>query len=408
MTDFNREGVMETSNRINPTDFSSLSYQPTTEIWASAPRDSDQHMTIPQASHQANNTLPALKPDDSIRIAVFNSHPKSLQALSLLEQIPGIEIVGINKPQGADHDPAQEQERYNSFGTPPPLVHHHTFPHILLDFTGDAPIQALGDQIQFANTEIPGPYTASLLEKIVDHKNGIAQQMAQIEKLASIGTMASGILHDINNPLHVILGSSEYLLEENYSVAVREQALDVLQAAKRIIKMCQDLNLYARQSTPSEYTPVDLTQQLEEAMKVARFSVGTENMTIIREYSARPIILARPEEIVQIFVNLIMNALQAMDGRGTLTLRVGRTDLMATISIEDTGPGIPQEHLRKIFEPFYTTKPPGKGTGLGLHSARSLIEEYQGQILLHSVVGEGTTFHLEFPIPPESVLGRIA
>jgi signal transduction histidine kinase len=121
-------------------------------------------------------------------------------------------------------------------------------------------------------------------------------------------------------------------------------------------------------------------------------------------YSAHPIILARAEEIVQIFVNLIINALQAMDGQGTLTLEVGRTELSATISIGDTGPGIPQEHMRKIFEPFYTTKPPGKGTGLGLHSVRSLVQQYGGQIHIHSLVGEGTTFHLEFPLPPESVL----
>jgi signal transduction histidine kinase len=241
------------------------------------------------------------------------------------------------------------------------------------------------------------------LEKLVDHKDGVVQQIAHIEKLASIGTLVSGILHDINNPLYVILGFSENLLEENNSVAVRDQALEVFQATKRIIKMCQDLNLYARYRTPAECIPVDLTQQLEEAMKVARFSVGLENMTVIREYSARPIIQARPEDIVQIFVNLIINALQAMDGQGTLTLRAGRTDLMATISIGDTGPGIPQEHLRKIFEPFYTTKPPGKGTGLGLYSARSLIEAYQGQLCIHSVVGEGTTFCLEFPLPPESV-----
>lgn len=367
----------------------------------------NSHMEQPHASqapNQSDKASPSFQPDDSLRIALFTSHPKSLQALLLLEQIPGIEIVGIDKPPGPDQDPVLAQEGNVPFGTPSPLIPNQTSPHVLLDFTGEPRIQSLEDRLPLTNTEIPGPYTTSLLEKIVDHKNGVVQQMAQIEKLASIGTLASGILHDINNPLYVILGFSENLLEENNSVAVRDQALEVFQATKRIIKMCQDLNLYARYRTPAECTPVDLTQQLEEAMKVARFSVGLENMTVIREYSACPIIQARQEEIVQIFVNLIMNALQAMDGRGTLTLRAGRTDLMATISIGDTGPGIPQEHIRKIFEPFYTTKPPGKGTGLGLYSARALIEAYQGQLCIHSVVGEGTTFCLEFPLPPELVL----
>ena len=191
-------------------------------------------------------------------------------------------------------------------------------------------------------------------------------------------------------------------------MAVRDQALEVVQATKRIIKICEELKFYVRQSEPKDCTPVNLTQQLEEAMKVARYAVGLENITVIRAYSAHPMILAKPEEIVQIFVNLVINALQAMDGRGTLTLEADCADRMATINIGDTGPGIPQENMRKIFEPFYTTKPPGKGTGLGLHPVRSLVQQYGGKIVIQSVVHEGTTFHLEVPLSPESVPDRNA
>ena len=395
---------METSDEL-PTIYSPLPSSLVTRTRGPVSDDKDHHMAIPnthQTSHQLNKTSPSLKPGDRLRVGLFISHPKSIRAASLLEHIPGIEIVGIAEPQVPGQEPGREQKWHYPSGTPSTLLLNQISPHVLLDFTGDPQTQALGDHL--ANTEIPGHYTTSLLEKIVEHKNGLERQMAQIEKLANIGTMASGILHDINNPLYVILGFSENLLEENHSVTVRDQAMEVLQATKRIIKMCQDLNLYARQGAPKECTTVDLTQQLEEAMKVARFSVGLENILVVQAYSAHPIILARPEEIVQIFVNLIVNALQAMDGRGTLTLEVGCTDLMATISIGDTGPGIPQEHMRKIFEPFYTTKPPGKGTGLGLHSVRSLVQQYGGQIQIHSLVGEGTSFHLEFPLPPESVL----
>jgi len=397
---------METSDELNAMYSLSPSF-PAISAEARGFPDKDPHMATPTPhhnSHQLNKTSPSLKPGDPLRIALFISHPKSLQAVSLLEHIPGIEIVGIAEQQAPGQEPVREQKWHYPSGTPSTLLLNQISPHVLLDFTGDPQTQSLGNQFQLANTEIPGPYTASLFEKIVEHKHGLEQQMAQTEKLANIGTLASGILHDINNPLYVILGFSENLLEENNSVAVRDQAMEVLQATKRIIKMCQDLNLYARQSTPKEFTTVDLAQQLEEAMKVARFSVGLENILVARVYSAHPIILARAEEIVQIFVNLIINALQAMDGQGTLTLEVGRTDLSATISIGDTGPGIPQEHMRKIFEPFYTTKPPGKGTGLGLHSVRSLVQQYGGQIHIHSLVGEGTTFQLEFPLPPESVL----
>jgi signal transduction histidine kinase len=265
--------------------------------------------------------------------------------------------------------------------------------------------------------EIPGQHTTTLLETFIQDKSGIEQQMEQIDKLTNIGTLTSGILHDINNPMYVILGFSENLLEEMDPVAVQEQAAEVLQAAKRIITICKDLNLYAHQNSLKECVTVNslkecvtvvLTQHLEEAMKVAKFASGLENMTVVRHYSANPTILARSEEIVQIFVNLIINALQAMDGHGTLTLGASCTDQIATISIGDTGPGIPPETMDKIFEPFYTTKPPGKGTGLGLHSVRSLIKQLGGEIQIQSAVGKGTTFHLHFPLPPESSLRQPA
>lgn len=396
---------MKTFNRLNPTD--SLSPSSTGKsLWAPLCHDNDHHVApphTPQPSHHLNKASPFLKPDDPLRIALLINNPQRCQAFSFLEHIPGIEIVGIADQQVPDQESVQGQECDDPLEPSSTLLLNQTSPHVLLDLTGAPRAQAQGNQFQSLKAEIPGPYTASLVEKIVEHNNGLEQQMAHIEKLANIGTLASGILHDINNPLYVILGFSENLLEEHHSQIVQDQALEVLQATKRIIRMCQDLNLYARQRTPEECTSIDLTQQLEEAMKVARFSVGLENMSIVRLYSAHPVILARAEQIVQIFVNLIMNALQAMDGHGTLTLGAGRTDLMATISIGDTGPGIPQEHLPKIFEPFFTTKPPGKGTGLGLHSVRSLVRQYGGRIFVQSVMGGGTTFHLEFPLPPEPV-----
>jgi two-component system, NtrC family, sensor kinase len=359
-------------------------------------------------SHEVNTPSPSTKLEDPLRVAMVISNPRSFQTLSLLEQIPGIEIVGIAEKQIQGQESAQRQNRQNSFATPTRLLLNHTSPHLLLKFTDEPHVPGMENQEQNSNTEISGPYTALLLEKIADHKNGLERQMTQIEQLANIGTLTSGILHNISNPLYVILGFSEILLDEAPTPAVREQILEVLQAAKRIIAMCRDLNLYARQTTSQECTRVDLTQQLEEALKVARFSVGMENMTIIRRFAGHPIILARPEEILQIFVNLIVNALQAMEGEGILTLEIGGTDQMATISIKDTGPGIPHSHMQKIFDPFFTTKPPGKGTGLGLHSVRSLVQHYGGHIFFHSVVGEGTAFHLEFAVPSEPEPGRSA
>ena len=401
---------MEASDRFSQID-SLRPFPPIEKIWGPVCQDKEHPLPTagsPHSLHQLPQASHSHHCADTLRIAILlNNLSKSSQTLSLFNQIPGINIVGIAEQQVRKQEQSQEQEWPSADETPSALLLNQTSPHILLDCTGDRPTSTNGTPSQ-SHTEIPGPYTTSLLEKFMAYHNGLEQQMAQIEKLANIGTLTSGILHDINNSLYVIQGFSEILLEEHTSMNARDQALEVLQATKRVKRMCEDLNQYARVSTPKECIPVDLTQQLEEAMKVARFSVGMENMSVVRVFSAHPSILARPEEIVQIFVNLIINALQAMEGRGTLTLGTGHSDLMATISIGDTGPGISQEQIPKIFEPFYTTKPPGKGTGLGLHSVRSLVQQYGGRILVQSVMGEGTIFHLEFPlIPPQGLSHHI-
>jgi len=350
----------------------------------------------------STETTPPSTPDDSLRIALLGCNERSHLTMSLLEHIQGVKIVGITDPSHGEQEEARKHELRCGCCPCPETLLNQTSPHILLNLTGEPALPTWANRYGVWNLEIPGQHTTTLLEKFIEHKSGLEQQMAQIEKLANIGTLASGIIHDINNPMYVILGFSENLLEEMDPLAVQEQASEVLQAAKRIITMCKELNLYAHHNTPKECVPVNLTQQLEEAMKVAKFASGLENMKIVRDYSANPVILARPEAIVQICVNLIINALQAMNGQGTLTLGARSTDQVVSISIGDTGPGIPPEKMDKIFEPFYTTKPPGQGTGLGLHSVRALVQEYEGQVLIQSTVGQGTTFHLEFPLSTPS------
>ena len=362
---------------------------------------------IPASLHSMGNA-PSSTPDSSIRIALLGCNQMSHLSMSLLEHLPGVEMVGITDQRHGEQGEIRQHELQCGCCPCPETFLKKTSPHILLNLTGKPALPAWVNRHGESDMEIPGQHTTTLLETFIQDKSGIEQQMAQIDKLTNIGTLTSGILHDINNPMYVILGFSENLLEEMDPVAVQEQAAEVLQAAKRIITICKDLNLYAHQNSLKECVTVVLTQHLEEAMKVAKFASGLENMTVVRHYSANPTILARSEEIVQIFVNLIINALQAMDGHGTLTLGASCTDQIATISIGDTGPGIPPETMDKIFEPFYTTKPPGKGTGLGLHSVRSLIKQLGGEIQIQSAVGKGTTFHLNFPLPPESSLRQPA
>ncbi len=382
-----------------------------TRAWFSRAHSLENPMELPAPTPtplHAMGDAPSSTPDESLRIALLGCNERSHLTMSLLEHIQGVKIVGITDQKHGEQGEVRQHELRCGCCPCPETLLNQTSPHILLNLTGETlpPVWANGSGV--SDMEIPGQHTTKLLEKFIQHKSGLEQQMAHIEKLANIGTLASGIIHDINNPMYVILGFSENLLEEIDPVAVQDQALEVLQAAKRIITMCKDLNLYAHHNTPKECVPVNLTQQLEEAMKVAKFASGLENMKIVREYSADPVILARPEAIVQICVNLIINALQAMNGQGTLTLGAKCTDQGVSISIGDTGPGIPPEKMDKIFEPFYTTKPPGQGTGLGLHSVRSLIKQQGGEIQVQSTVGKGTTFQLHFPLPPQSILRHTA
>ncbi len=341
--------------------------------------------------------------EEPIRIALLGGTAKCIDLLTYLERIPGIEIVGMMCPE-RPHQPAKELRN------PPCRVWEsledlvqQASPQVLLDFSRGNNTPTPEKPTPPENIDIVNHHSATLFWKLVKYEQNAQCHMAQIEKLANIGTLASGIFHDINNPLYVILGLSELLLDETIPPSIREPVLEVLQATKRIITMCQELNLYARQGTPKPCVPVNVQQQLEEALKVAKFASGLENIIIRRNYSQDVNILAKPDEIIQIFVNLIMNALQAMNGQGTLSLQVEATQDRAWITIEDTGPGIPPELIERIFEPFFTTKPPGKGTGLGLHSVRSLIHKYAGDVRVTSVPKKGTMFHLDFPIGHEQL-----
>jgi len=356
----------------------------------------------PSAPLPSMKNAPPATPDESLRIALWGCNERSHLTRSLLEHIPGVEMMGITDQRHGGQDEVRQHELRCGCCPYPETFLNQTSPHILLNLTDEPALPSWANRHDIPNMEIPAQHTTALLKKFFQDKVVLEHNMAQIEKLTNLGTLASGILHDINNPMYVILGFAENLLEEMDPVAVQEQASEVLQAAKRIITICKDLNLYAHQSTPKECVPVILTQQLDEALKVAKYASGLENMKIVRDYSTDPVILARPEAIVQICVNLMMNALQAMNGHGTLTLGARSTDHKVSISIGDTGPGIPPEKMHKIFEPFYTTKPPGQGTGLGLHSVRSLVQEYGGEVLIQSTMGQGTTFHLEFPIATPS------
>ncbi|MES2744463.1 MAG: ATP-binding protein [Bdellovibrionota bacterium] len=233
-------------------------------------------------------------------------------------------------------------------------------------------------------------------------------QLIQNEKLASIGLLAGGIAHELNNPLAGILLFSQMLLRTVAKDAVYYQDVEEIEnAAKRCKAIVDSLLDFARQQPTGKSKETTEIIVINEALASAlRFStVGGQanNYDVNEEFNINEPFktVANRNRIIQVFVNLIRNALQAMPNGGTLTLRSRQTDdhMHTVVDIEDTGVGISAANLKKIFDPFFTSKPEGEGTGLGLSICHGIIEEIGGRIEVKSKVKKGTTFSIYFPNP---------
>ena len=274
--------------------------------------------------------------------------------------------------------------------------------HLIVNVTGDPAIPDLLEHYTRAGTEVLGGSASKVLWDLIQHQVTVQAQLFQAEKLAGFGTFASGIAHDINNPLYVILAMAEEIQEETDLTEIHQQAASIRDAAKRIQTISQDITQYARASNSQESVQVDIDEKLDEALKIARFATRLQDITIYKHCQDGLAISAKPEEVLQVFVNLLTNAIHAMEGNGSLTLSTEKRDGHVQISITDTGCGIPSEHLQKIFDPFFTTKEVGKGTGLGLYNVRTIVRKYQGELKVESEVGKGTKVHLKFPCFPSN------
>lgn len=217
------------------------------------------------------------------------------------------------------------------------------------------------------------------------------------EKLAGIGSFAAGIAHDINNPLQLILGLAENLTDEQDLRIVHEQAKDIVDAVKRTTAICRDLTSYSRRASSLHVSLVDVNAKLDDALKIARYAVAFHDVLVRKDYSPGAHVAGNPDELLHVFVNLITNAVQAMERGGTLTVGSSVADEGIRVRVSDTGCGIQPELLEQIFEPFFTTKPPGKGTGLGLYNIKHVIHQMHGTIGVESQPGAGSTFTLTFP-----------
>ena len=228
----------------------------------------------------------------------------------------------------------------------------------------------------------------------------LQDQLIQAEKSGSLGTLTAGIGHELNNPLFGILGLGEAIEEEADLDRARSYARDIVQHGRRMAAIIRDFAGVAARETSDQRQPVHLEQELDQAISTLTDSMDASGLTIQRTYAGNTCVLALPDQLRQAFMNLLMNAIQAMKGRGILCLSTALTGTSAVITIGDSGPGIPKQHLSKVFDPFFTTKGQGEGSGLGLTVARRIIKKFGGDIRIESQEGNGTSCIVTLPVIP--------
>jgi signal transduction histidine kinase len=335
---------------------------------------------------------------DPTKVAILGAGRGGLALLDLLHHIPSVDIVGIadRNPNAPGLERARELQ-ISVAATVSDLISNHGV-NLILDVTGDPEMET------YLHTHKPPPVNilsgsaSRLLWKLILHEAKLEAELLQSEKLAGIGSFAAGIAHDINNPLQLILGLAENLAEERDLSAVHEQALDIIEAVKRTSAICRDLTRYSRLASPHEDMLVPVNEKLDEALKIARYASSFHDIEMIKQYRPGAAVKGNPDELLHVLVNLITNAVHAMERNGgTLTIETALHDQQVAIRISDTGCGIAPDQMHEIFEPFFTTKAPGKGTGLGLYNVKTIINKMHGTIAVDSQIDKGTTFILTFP-----------
>lgn len=234
----------------------------------------------------------------------------------------------------------------------------------------------------------------------ITEEKQLQDQLIQAEKLSSLGTMVSGMAHEINNPAQAILSMAELIQDEEDPAKIKEFATDIVTYARHVSIVVRDFASYARSAGRDGETEVDVAERLMEAVKMVRRGPHFGYVDVVTQFNALAFLRARKGEIDQVFVNLISNAAQAMGGTGRLTLATAQNEGWIDVTITDNGPGIPPAILPKIFDPFFTTKEPGKGTGLGLSIVHKIVSKHNGTITVDSTEHQGTTFRLRFPAIP--------
>lgn len=272
-----------------------------------------------------------------------------------------------------------------------------------------------------------------MLEQINRQLQNAQGQLMQADKMASVGQLAAGVAHEINNPIGFVysnLGSLDQYLKEIFALldvyekaeasmtdAIRAEVQKIKQQTDiaflkedvptlmkesrdgitRVKRIVQDLKEFSHVDSSDEWKTVDLHNGLDSTLNIVNNEIKY-HAEVHKEYGEIPSVECLPSQINQVFMNLLVNAGHAIEGKGVITVRTGQQGEEVFVQVADSGKGIATENLKRIFDPFFTTKAVGKGTGLGLSLSYGIIKKHGGRIDVQSEVGKGTTFTVWLPV----------
>jgi PAS domain S-box-containing protein len=227
-------------------------------------------------------------------------------------------------------------------------------------------------------------------------------QLVQSQKFNALGVMAGGIAHEIRNPLAICSSGAQFLMDADIDADFQKECAEKIHAnIKRASSIIENLLSYARPSASPEVEKINLTDLAKEIVALIGNQARIQKIQVKTRLPYRSVVISGNAGLLQqVFINLCINAIQAMPQGGLLVLEVKPTRHEVLISISDTGRGIPSENLDKIFDPFYTTSPVGMGTGLGLSICYSIIQQHCGAIEVESIEGRGSCFTVRLPLQP--------
>jgi two-component system NtrC family sensor kinase len=237
-----------------------------------------------------------------------------------------------------------------------------------------------------------------LLFDDVTQRERMAEQMTQTEKLTSLGLLAAGVAHEVNTPLAVISNYTQMLAKQLPEGDPKQALIEkIVKQTFRASEIVNNLLNFSRTGA-AELTNIDLNRVVEETLSLVAHPLKTSQIQIVREFGqGLPAVRGSANKLQQVFLNLFLNARDAMPSGGMLEVRTSAHNGSVEVEIVDTGAGIPREHIHRIFDPFFTTKAVGRGTGLGLSVTYGIIKEHAGKIDVRSTPGKGTSFHVELP-----------